>query len=523
MSRSQLPLIEIPQWQKTWDLRNWEEEKFEVPKSFYIGSIPIKTLRKLSGVRRRDIDARKQESSLSGHQRAHDEQRSEKINRFIKYGYPLSRESGLDPHEHPDLINPGWLPTSIIINIIPDDEKREIAGEEKTVNSDNLVNIKKDGTNIFFNYPEKANENDWELDEGALEPLEIIDGQHRLYAINSEDDLNEEYNVPVVIFDGLNSHLQAYLFWVINVEPVKINPSLAFDLYPELRSKKWLEKGEAIKVYKEHRAQELTEALWRHQESPWNDRIEIHGRRLEGHVSNAAYIRSLQASFIRQWGPEYKIGGLFGSVDKSGENYVLPWKRSQQAAFLIALWKSVLNAIKSSSANWVTSCREDSQSLEKKPGQNPHGLDNAFAGPYSLMATDQGVRALLVVFNALCQIKEESLSFAKWYSKSVKEPTNEAVSQSLEEIKQHNNILSFLDEISDAIVNGDQDWRTSRSPSIQSNENLKNKQGKYRGGSGYKELTTDTLVSLTKYEGNQNIVEASKKVCELMNIEVKNA
>ena len=119
MSRAKAPLLEVSQWQKTWDLRDWQDIDLEVPKSFYIGSISIKTLRKLSGVRRRDIEARKNESESAGHQRAHDEKRSEKINRFIKYGYPLSRETSLNPEEHTDLINPGWLPTSIIINIIP--------------------------------------------------------------------------------------------------------------------------------------------------------------------------------------------------------------------------------------------------------------------------------------------------------------------------------------------------------------------------------------------------------------------
>lgn len=518
MSKSRLPLIEIPQWQKTWDLRDWDKELFDVPKSFYIGSIPIKTLRKLSGVRRRDIEARRQERESAGHQRAHDEKRSEKINRFIKYGYPLSRETSLNPEEHPELVNPGWLPTSIILNIIPEGEEREVAGEVKHVSNENLVEIIKNGDEISFEYPENANDSAWELDSDDLEPLEIIDGQHRLYAINSDDDVSENYNVPVVIFNGLDSHLQAYLFWVINVEPVKINPSLAFDLYPELRNEKWLEQGEAIKVYKEHRAQELTEALWRHPDSVWNDRIEIHGKRIEGHVSNAAFIRSLQASFVRQWGNENKIGGLFGSIDKLGNDYVLPWKRSQQAAFLLEVWKRILKAVNESQADWVKGCLQDDEGYENKAVQNPHNLHPAFAGPYSLMGTDQGVRAILVVFNALCQLKVEELDFAKWYSKSVKEPTNEAVTQALEEFTQHKEILDFLDELSDSIVNGDQDWRTSKAPSIQSLE-IRNVQSKYRGSSGYKELISDTFLSLTK-STNRNIQQSAKDVCALMNIAV---
>ena len=515
MSRAKTPLLEVSQWQTTWDLRKWEG--IEVPKTFYIGSISIKTLRKLSGVRRRDVEARKQESESAGHQRAHDEKRSEKINRFIKYGYPLSRETSLNPNEHTDLINPGWLPTSIIINIIPEKENREIAGVQKQVTEENLVKVINEGGNLYFEYPEQANKNEWDLDTDALEPLEIIDGQHRLFAIDGENELDDDYNVPVVIFDGLNPHLQAYLFWVINVEPVKINPSLAFDLYPELRSEKWLEQGEAIQVYREHRAQELTEALWRHPDSPWSGRIEIHGKRIEGHVSNAAFIRSLQSSFIRQWGNENKIGGLFGSIDKHGDDYVLPWKRSQQAAFLILIWIKVLNAIKNSNSDWVKACIDDNNKYESKPEQNPANLHPAFAGPYTLIATDQGVRALLVVFNALCQCKTEDIGLDKWYSKVVTEPTNEAVTQALTELNEHQDILNFIEKIADAVVNGRQDWRTSKAPSIQKTE-LRNKQGTYRGSSGYKELISDTFKSLSNASDSE-VAEAAKNVSEIMGIE----
>jgi hypothetical protein len=71
--------------------------------------------------------------------------------------------------------------------------------------------------------------------------------------------------------------LQAYLFWTINIKPKKINPSLAFDLYPLLREQIWLESGETVHVYRESRAQELTEALWATPMSPWHRRINILG------------------------------------------------------------------------------------------------------------------------------------------------------------------------------------------------------------------------------------------------------
>lgn len=56
------------------------------------------------------------------------------------------------------------------------------------------------------------------------------------------------------------------------------------------------------------------------------------GRRM---VSQAAWVRSLLASFIKSWeNRRSPIGGLFGSV--MGEHsQVLPWDLAEQAAFII--------------------------------------------------------------------------------------------------------------------------------------------------------------------------------------------
>ncbi len=78
-------------------------------------------------------------------------------------------------------------------------------------------------------------------------------------------------------FYGLDVSWQAYLFWTINIKPKRINPSLAFDLYPLLRAEDWLDKAEGHYVYRESRSQELTEALWSNPDSPWYDRINMLG------------------------------------------------------------------------------------------------------------------------------------------------------------------------------------------------------------------------------------------------------
>ena len=166
----------------------------------------------------------------------------------------------------------------------------------------------------------------------------MIDGQHRLWAFPS-DDLNGYFELPVVAFVGLDLSWQAYLFYTINIRPKKINASLAFDLYPLLRTEAWLTKFEGHVIYRETRAQELVDLLWSYPESPWYHRINMLGeRRNKGlTVTQASWVRSLLASFVKNWeGRRISIGGLFGST--VGEhNTVLPWSRSEQAAFLILI------------------------------------------------------------------------------------------------------------------------------------------------------------------------------------------
>jgi hypothetical protein len=74
-------------------------------------------------------------------------------------------------------------------------------------------------------------------------------------------------------------------------------------------------KFEGHPIYRETRAQELTEALWSHPESPWFQRINMLGESGgRGMATQAAWIRSLLASFVKSFeGPGITIGGLFGA------------------------------------------------------------------------------------------------------------------------------------------------------------------------------------------------------------------
>ena len=246
---------------------------------------------------------------------------------------------------------------------------------------------------------------------GSNSPLEIIDGQHRLLAFDKDELENESFELPVVLFVDLDISWQAYLFWTINITPKRIGPSLAYDLYPLLRTEDWLEPVPGPLAYRETRAQELTEALWSNPDSPWYQRIGMLGRE-RGKVTQAAFVRSLTQSFIRRSDPgRNRPGGLFGAPLSDTHIHVLPWSRAQQAAYLIFLWSELERAIKETDAPWAEYVR-----VQTKAGQldliGDDDQDAAFAGKFSLLATDQGVRGFLQVSNDLSFVLAESFDLA---------------------------------------------------------------------------------------------------------------
>jgi hypothetical protein len=479
-TNEKLPLLKVNQWLKSWEMSEWQAELPEPPHHFYIASVSLRVLRGLAGVSRRTVEDRRSGDKNVGYQRAHQLSRSKNIARYIQYGYPLSNQKNLDVEEHKQLIHPGWLPTSILVNIIKPGEKRRRGGKEVVLEANSSLTISTDGVSHILEIPKKVPDS---RKNYSLEPIEIIDGQHRLFAIDElHAGVDDEYEVPVVFFHGLTESWQAYLFWVINVEPRKINTSLAFDLYPELRSQSWLESGEGVKVYQEHRAQELTEVLWRHESSPWKERIELHGGRKEGHVSNAAFIRSLMVSFVRRWGAHHKIGGLFGSIDGNGAEKVLPWKRSQQAAFLVACWTQMHIAVKKTEAKWAKALRQEHDKNQPLIA-NEFEKNVAFSGPNTLLATDQGCRVIFIVFNAMSQLAYSELDLEEWESSEVSDKPNDSdVSIALAELANFPKINDYLRNISNELVNNI-DWRTSGSKSLSSEESQM--QAAYRGSSGY--------------------------------------
>lgn len=496
---SRIPLIKVRQWLESWDKSDWCKDGSDPPKEFYVGSISISLLRRVSGVGTRTIENRRQGGVKAGYQRAHKSERSREISRYLEYGYPLSKQQGLDVDHHETLVHPGWFPTAILANVMRAGDVRFRHGKDLKVSEHRALRIVADEGGVYLELPDFYVAGNAEDAHGGLEPVEIIDGQHRLFAID-ELSIPDDYELPVVFFDGMSEEQQAYLFWVVNVEPKKINTSLAFDLYPELRSQEWLEGGEGVKVYQEHRAQDLTDALWRHPDSPWFERIQLHGNRVAGHVSNVAFIRAITASFVRKWAGEGRIGGLFGSIKGGGKHYILRWNRAQQAAYLIACWTAVHEAVIRSQSDWVNSLRKDGAPVQASiyDDELSEFAENvAFSGAHSLLATDQGCRAIFVVYNSLSQLVISDIGLDGWdFNDEGEGATPAAVSAALESFKGLPEANSFLAKVADALVNGGVDWRTSGAPGL--SEPQKRMQAAYRGSSGYRTLQMDCFKSLSE-------------------------
>ena len=509
--RTRVPCLKVRQWLTEWDEIHFNEKALQRKPNphFYLCSLKAADLKALTGVYRRSTKSgglRVQDPNV---QRGHEEARSATIREFVKHGYPWCEmsEANRSLPEAEELRKPGWLPTAILVNVLPSNAQRH----NKKIEKPDTVSIEEEGGNSYLVLPNGFSEK-WRPE--SIYPLEVIDGQHRLWAFEGFNP-GDDYELPVVLFVGLDHSWQAYLFWSVNITPKRINRSLAFDLYPLLRRETWLDKLTGHSIYRETRCQELVESLWRHPESPWKQRINMLGEKsseLKGAtlmVTQAAWIRSLMATFVKPYenGPN-RLGGLFGAP-KASNDPVLPWTRSMQAAFLICCGSLLKTAVEKSKASWATSLRgaEGEKLFEQED-------DAAFYGRYSLLTTDQGIRGILHVFNDVCFVEADSLELLEWTeedvfgsakSKKGAATDDDAVSAALESLKS-TAIAAFLKKIAASLAS--YDWRTSSAPGL--SDAVRLRQAVFRGSSGYKEMRVQLLKQLGEDGGN--VGEAAKSV-----------
>lgn len=508
-----IPAMKVNQWLPEWDhYRFRSEHRQSKPDSyFYLASISVSILRRLSNVPRRgdaSETGRQQAHGLRvediGIQRGFEEERAEDIRRFVEAGYPWATLRRAERDRFTELKKPGWLPTALVLNIVKPTTRRK----DINPNPNDLIQVEANDSNMaVLILPSNAEDPSWRP-EGQIHPLEVIDGQHRLLAFEERESLDSSFELPVVLFHDLDISWQAYLFWTINITPKRIGPSLAFDLYPLLRTEDWLEPVAGPLAYRETRAQELTEALWSNPESPWYERIGMLGRE-RGKVTQAAFVRSLTLSFIRRSDPGgSRPGGLYGAPLSNQGRDVLEWSRAQQAAYLMFLWSELEGAIKQTSAPWAKYVRE---TTNKEKTDLTGGRDAAFSGAYSLLATDQGVRGFFQVSNDLSFDLCESLDLTKWVRDRQSEATESGeVAAAMRELGSIDKIATFVRMLCENVAQFD--WSSAVTPGLP--EETSNRQSRYRAGSGYREVRRQLLLHLSQTsaipikESASRIVEA---------------
>lgn len=472
----EIKALKVNQWLNDWDDIDFKSPMRKKPQPYFLlFKIDARLLKKISDVHRRKVDTSRQKDGFV--QRARNEKRTEEIKKYIEGGFPWStikKEEQNSPGNE-DLKMPGILPTAIIANIIGEGEKRGV----NQIKKGDLIRIKNEDEDFpTIVIPDKAFDDNW-LPE--VKPIEIIDGQHRLWAFDENDPVSGNYEVPVVAYYNLDRSWQAYLFYTINIKPVKINVSLGFDLYPLLRTQQWLEKSkDGIIAYRENRAQEIVEVLWSFKQSPWKDRINMIGEGGGPTMSQASFIRSLTSSFLRN--VRNNSGGLFGDVLTGKNDQVIDWNRAQQAAFIILLWQQIELAAKNCKMEWANKLRLGSIEEENAP----------FTSKNSMLARDQGVRGISMFANDFFY---QAANSSEWdFNKFIWEEeldesllSDYSLTVALELFRDDKKFIKLIKDFSGELM--EFDWRTT-SADFESDDE-RNNQMRFKGGSGYSEITDD--------------------------------
>lgn len=486
----EIPALKVRQWLFEWDEVPVDESAMrrQPPRHFYLFSMPARDLRALSGIQRRSTAGRQIGAIDTGIQRRHEKRRSSEIRDYMHFGFPFA---GFSPQDREKFANadskmPGWLPTAIVVNIFDpefsgDDRKGRCVAE-----GDHIRIQDGDGPYAVLRFPNGFENAAWM--PKALPPIEVIDGQHRLWAVDDADDL-EGYDLPVVAFKGLDLSWQAYLFYTINIRPKKINTSLAFDLYPLLRTEKWLAQhkdGGAPRVYRETRAQEIVQSLYMHPESPWHCHINMLGKPGQRMVRQAAWIRSLLATYIKPM-PERRnaISGLF-SQDRD-------WHGAQQVAFIIYWGRRLRDQIEDLQESWAEAIREVEGGRLLTSGPDP-----AFYGKYSLLNTDQGIRGFLSITNDLSVLGMDELRLREWVTDEFGSPDDQsAITVAIKSLLFHCQD-SWIDEWITQLATFD--WRTSATPGLDDRERTMKQT--FRGSGGYREIRRRLLLHLASSDSH---------------------
>ena len=468
------PAIQVEQWLNEWDDVDYSLPLRSKPANhFFMFKVDIRILKRISDVHRRKTN--KANGADVNVQRALKEDRSIEIKNFVHKGFPLSTLSDKDrlADENQVLSMPGFLSSAILVNIIGPGQARG----NSTIKDEDLVKIELNGSIPMITLPAGAFTQNWNPE---LKPVEVIDGQHRLWAFDETEAIDGQFEVPVIAYYNLDRAWQAYLFYVINIKPKKINTSLGYDLYPLLRTQEWLENSrDGLKVYRETRAQELVEALWNYPESPWYHRISMLGEE-SGNISQNAFVRALTASYFKK--TRKGTSGLFGDV-VTKQNEEIRWVRVQQAAFVILLWDAISKSLhpentKEGQLAWVDQVRSESSIISST--ERELNLDKSFVSKSSNLSRDQGVSGISLFSNDLFYTLANEglleLNDLEWESDiDERQIQPENIDKAIDKFLTHQ-LYSYIQIFAAEVIT--LDWQTS---------------SKYRGSGGYREVWNDLL------------------------------
>ena len=243
-------------------------------------------------------------------------------------------------------------------------------------------------------------------------------------------------------------------------------------------------------MYREARAQEITEWLYRHPISPWHDRISMLQRRGEPSVSQAAWVRSLIGSFFGT-GRGKGRRGLFQCAYDNGRT-TLDWERIQQIAFILEFWTLLSAAVTDSDQDWIARYR----SVDKNP----------FTDRSSMLNQDMGVRAVHAVLNDLFFYRAETWELDGWTFGTVDKTFTTAADIKAAVVSlQESHVHEYLRHTASAMSTFD--WRSLDGPGVRSSEDEMTKRA-YRGSGGYTLLTKNVLTHVSEH-GDATVAEAA--------------
>jgi len=465
-----IPCFKVHQWLDMWNITQKDADHKKPPlKHFYLFKMKAKDLQRLSGVNPRETTKRGEGGEDLNIQRKLDQKRLKEIKKFVKHGFPISTMKDKSVSDHLHLINPGWLPSTIIVNFRTVND-----GLPWEVDQKDLLKISDTSKGSFLELPHNFGD-EWEKKKNH--PIQIIDGQHRLYAFENLE-LEGNFEFPVVAFIGLGMEWQAYLFWVINIKPKKINPSLAFDLYPLLRNSKWLDVSESENIYRQARAQDITENLWKYRENPWYRKINLLGEIGKDYpISQAAMVNALHRSYLS------KRNGIF--VAPLTENKYLPWGLKEEVALIALIWKEIYDYYSSNKGKFEY---------------------NLFDYNISLLMRDQGVSGILKVTNDILKL------YLTDYTRKTLEidvdieedSTNNVVNKIKLKLEP---LHKFIQVLSKHLCSFE--WRNGESEVLK--EPQLSVQRSYKGSGGYS-LICDNLIKHLAKSNSQHISKLASKL-----------